>query len=963
MKRRDFIKKSAIGGIAFSGLPIGLNSLNPENKLSEKAIIKDKFWLSPIQLRCEYLKNPLGIDKLKPRLSWICNANSPKSRNQSQTSYQVIVSTSKDLLLKDQGDIWNTGIVLSDNSTHIEYSGKPLISHTEYYWKVRIFDQNKRISEWSDPAFWVTGLLSPEDWKATWIGWQPAPPLGMPVDPHGSVSPWLRKTFELLVKPTQSFAYVNVVGYVELYVNGKKVGDDILTPALSDYAARSLYVTYDITSYLQTGLNCVAVWLGRGWYDPDAAYKDPSRGPGPRARVQCEMIVENKQFSVLSDTTWRAASSPYTTLGLYQWNSYHGENYDANMENPEWNLSSFDDSAWENAHEVNSPSPHAEAQPCPLNRIGQRFDPVAITELGAGRYEIDFGTDTSGGFRFSFPLLEKGKTVTFHYADEKRHTINNKGNPSEGPRDNVAGSYKELVFPGKDGKPIAYQSMHQYDVYIPSGRPDEVFQTRFNYHGFRYVIIENLPSAPNKKDAEATLIESDLESVGSFSCSNELFNRIHATNTYTLRCLNISGYMSDCPHRERVGYGDAQVSIESCIMNFWMPSFYTKWIRDWRDAQDPQTGYMPNSAPQRIGGGGPPWGGTMQALTWRQYLYYGDKRVLEDNYEACRSNINAIEAKCKDGIFHIFGGRWDFLGDHVAPRRGMDTENWPPPKAAEFFNNCYRVYLWMQLARMATALNLFDEALRCQTKIDSIRPVIHDAFYDANQQIYVLDEQDYQVMPLLCGIVPENLKQTIIKKLEDGILIKNKGHLDTGLWGTYFLIQYLQESGCNDLLYGIMNQKTYPSWGYMLSQGATTFWEQWNGFYSRIHSCFTSPGGWFYQGLAGIMIDETAPGFKKIIIRPSIVGDLEWVKANHNSAYGSIESLWEFKNGKVTMEVTIPPNTTATIYVPATDATTVTEGGKQIIKNSAITFINTEKGYAVYGVGSGNYIFSSMWKK
>ena len=915
----------------------------------------------PIQLYCEYLKNPVGIDELRPRLSWICKTNTSESRGLSQTAYQIIVATSKELLLSDKGDIWNSGKVLSDQSVHIEYSGKPLVSHTRYFWKVRIFDQDGRVSSWSDPSFWVTGLLSPDEWKAKWISWQPAPPPGTPVDHHGSVSPWIRKNFDLSAKPVQAIAYVNVVGYEELYVNGKKVGDDLLTPAVSDYAARSFYVTYDITSYLQPGNNCIALWLGRGWYDPQAAYEDLTRGPGPRARVQCEMVVGDKQESVLSDTTWKAAASPYTTLGLYQWNGYHGENYDANMENTQWNLPSFDDSTWENAREVPSPSPIAQAQPCPLNRIGRRFTPVTVTELGQGRYEIDFGTDLTGGFKFRFPSLEKGKTITFHYADEKRNTINNKGSVPEGYKDSAAvGSYKELVFEGKDGKLNAYQSMRQYDVYIPSGHSGEIFQTKFNFHGFRYVVIENLPSAPSKQDAEATLIESDLESAGSFSCSNELFNRIHAVNIWTLRCLNLGGYLFDCPHRERIGYGDHQVSIETCIMNFWMPAFYKKWIQDWSDVQNLKTGMVPHSAPQRIGGGGPAWSGTLQALTWRQYLYYGDKRILEDNYDACRSYVEALERQCKDGVLRYGGDYWDFLGDWVAPRHGMDTGHPATPTAAEIFNNCYRVYLWEQLARMATVLGRVNDSQYCRTKIDTIKPLIHTAFYDTGQQIYVLDEQTYQVMPLMTGIVPADLHATIMKKLENNILIKNNGHLDTGFWGTYFEIQYFQEIGRNDLIYSIMNQETYPGWGYMLSQGATTFWEQWNGFWSRIHSTFTSPGSWFYQGLAGIRIDETAPGFKKIIIKPAIVGDLKWVKAKHNSVYGMIETSWEFKDGKVTLNVTIPPNTTATIYVPTTDVTTVKESGKHISKSAVMNFIHSENGYAVYGIGSGNYVFSSI---
>lgn len=918
--------------------------------------------ITPVLLRCEYRTNPIGIDELRPRLSWICQAVAPLRRGLSQSAYQVIVATTPSLLAAGRGDVWDSGKVVTDQSVQIEYAGPPLASRMSYYWQVRIFDQNNRPSRWSAVASWITGLLSPSDWKAAWITWQPAPLAGAQPDPHGSVSPWFRKTFDLAVPPEKALIFVNVVGYEELYVNGRKVGEDVLTPAVSDYSARSFYVTYDITSYLRKGSNCIGLWLGRGWYDPDAGYKDPSRGPGPRARIQCEITVDGTAAMIVSDATWKAAASPYTTIGLYQWNEYHGEHYDANLENPHWNLASLDDRLWENVRVANSPAPRSEAQPCPLNRIREHFAPVAIKDLGQRRYELDFGTDLTGGLEYHLPLLAKGAVIIFHYADEKRNAVSDRGTVPEGLREVAKGSYKELVFTGKDGVPNAYQSMRQYDEFVSSGAPRETFRTKFNYHGFRYVVIENLPSAPAKTDAEATLIESDLDTVGSFSCSNELFNRINAVNTWTLRCLNLGGYLADCPHRERLGYGDHHVSVETNVMNLWMPAFYAKWIRDWRDTQDPKTGMLPHSAPQRAGAGGPVWGGTLQALTWRQYLYYGDRRILADNYDACRRYADALEAHCKDGVLRAYGTYWDFIGEWVAPRLGMDTANYPPatPVAEEFFNNCYRVYLWAQLAQMATTLDRKDEALYCRTKVDTIRPLIHAAFYDARGKKYVRDQQTYLVMALMTGVVPDALRATMLDALENDILIKNNGHLDTGIWGTYFLIQYCQDIGRNDLIYTVMNQTTYPGWGYMLSQGATTLWEQWNGFYSRIHSCFTSAGGWFYQGLAGIRIDEQAPGFKNVIIKPAMVGDLKWVKARHLSAYGAIESSWSVSGQRVLMRVVIPPNATATVYVPTADPATVLEGGRIIKGGAGVKLLRREPGYAVYAVGSGDYAFSSF---
>jgi len=912
-------------------------------------VVQAQSAIKPVQLTCEYLKDPMGVDIPRPRLAWKSIASDRTGRNLSQTAYQIIVSSSLKLLQKNEGDLWNSNKVRPYESNQIEYKGKELQSNTLYYWKVKVWDQDGNMSDWSNAATWHTGFLSPEDWNAGWITWQPKPEPGQKEDPHGSVSYWLRKTFNLTENLNhQAVAFVNVAGYFELYVNGRKVGKDVLSPAVSDYAKRSFYLTYNIEPYLRKGKNCIALWLGRGWYDPQAAYTDSTRGPGARARVQVEMTDGNRKLSILSDETWEAAASPYTTLGLYAWGAYHGEQYDARMENKEWNQASYDDSNWEKARKASNPSPRAESQLCPASTKSTCIGPKKITDLGEGRYELDFGTNLSGSFTFRFPRLKKDQTIRFYYADMKSS-------------ENLKGQYDFQVKQG-GGKQESYQTFSQYDIYIASGQPDEKFETKFNYHGYRYVVVENLPQPPTTKDAEAFLIESDLESVGEFSCSNDLFNRIRDLNLWTIRCLNLGGYLVDCPHRERLGYGDGQVSVETSIMNFGMQSFYPKWSRDWVDVQDEKPGDLPHTAPTRTGGGGIGWGGAMQALTWRQYLYYGDKRILENNYGACKRYVQSIEAKTKDGILRREGNDldgWSFIGDWLAPERGMDAGNNPSPLANEFFNNCYRVYLMEDLARMAGILGKAEDKNEILSKLPKIREKVHQTFYDEKQQMYVINEQPYYVMPLMTGIVPENLRNTITTKLEDNILNKAKGHLNTGMLGTYFLINYLQQTGRNDLVYTIMNQKSYPGWGYMLEKGATTMWESWNGYWSVIHSCYTSPGSWFHQGVAGIRADESAPGFKKVIIKPNIVGDLTWAKGSYNSIYGKIESNWQLKDGKFFLNVTIPVNTTGKVYIPTSDATSVTESNKLIGKSDVIKFLAKENNYVVYEVSSGTYQFSA----
>ncbi|MCX6872620.1 MAG: family 78 glycoside hydrolase catalytic domain [Verrucomicrobia bacterium] len=575
--------------------------------------------------------------------------------------------------------------------------------------------------------------------------------------------------------------------------------------------------------------------------------------------------------------------------------------------------------------EVAAPEGAVTAQSCPPNRINKVIPVVACTNKGANNWELDFGTNLTGWLKLRLPQLAAGQRLTFSYADK----------------------------PG--------QTFQQLDEYISAGKPGEVFCSKFNYHGFRYATVDGLAAKPAPGDAEALLIESDLQPVGTFECSNDLFNRIHQLNLWTIRCLSLGGYMVDCPHRERLGYGaDGQTSLDTQIMNRDAPAFYAKWALDWLDAQDPATGRFPFTAPFVIPSwGGPGWGGIGTVLPWKNYLYYGDQRLLESAFVAMGRYSAFLDSQAPDGLLRGTGDPGGFLGDWVPPERGMDTQNWPGKTACEIFNNGYRVYLWQILERSARVLGKTQEAEEYKAKIDKTRKLIHTTFYDAQKQFYGLDEQAYQVLPLMTGSVPDDLVGIVQKKLEEIILVKNKGHLDTGMLGTYFLIQYLQETGRNDLLYTIFSQKTYPGWGHMLEQGATTIWEQWNGHASQIHACFISPGSWFYQGLAGIRPDDSGPGFKKIIIKPAVVGDLTWVKCGYDSIHGRVVSNWKRDGTQLTMEVAIPINTTATVHVPAKDAAGVTESGKPAAKADGVEFLRMENRAAVYAIGSGTYRFQS----
>lgn len=864
-----------------------------------------------VDLRCEYMVNPLGLDVAKPGLSWELSS---ARRGEVQTAYQVLVASTPEKLAQDQGDLWDSGKVSSDQQNHIDYAGQPLKTCERCFWKVRIWDVSCNATSWSKVASWTMGVLASADWKAKWIQSPEACP---------NIDVWLRKSFDLEELPGRALVNLAIAGYAELYINGQKAGSDVLTPSVSYYYKRNLYVTYDVTKLLHKGRNVIGIWAGKGW-------QIEKKPPIIMARLDLESGGNSRVIG--SDATWLTRESCYRYIGGWSYGSFGGEQLDARTQVPDWCSPNANETAWKPAIEVAAPKVKLDSQSTPLNRIGKEIPAVSVTPIEGNRYVIDFGTAVTGWLRLKFPKLDPGAGVKMSFADAPDNEVG-KGN-------------------------VKWQTFGQISEFVSAGGEGEVFENKFNYQGFRYVIVEGLPSAPQKTGAMAMLVESDLEPAGKFECSNELLNRIYRLNEWTQRCLDLGGYYSDCPHRERMGYGDGQVAAEGFMSSFRADGFYRKFLEDWRLLQKGD-GALPNSAPFGGGGGGPGWPGLVASITWRHYLYYGDRRVLEENYDTIRRYVDWLESKCVDKVLRKYGDQWSFIGDWVAPGRGMDTKNWPDKPMAELFNNCYRVYQWDLLAKIAAALGRTDEVERCRRKIDEIRPAIHTAYFDSANNRYVIDEQAYYLMPLMTGITPEAARPAVFKNLERNIVEKNSGHLDTGMLGTYFLMEYLRESGRNDLVYTMFTQTTFPGWGYFLEKGATTCWEQWNGHASHIHSCFTMANNWLYQGPGGILPDPTAPGFKKTIIKPISVGDLTWVNCHHDSPYGRIVSNWRKENSSLVMDVTLPANTRATVHVPASAAEKVTESGVQASKADDVKFLRMENGCAVYEVGSGTYKFTS----
>ena len=869
-------------------------------------------------LQVEYLTEPLGIDIGQPRFSWQLSAPD-HARGQKQTAYRVLVADDASALAKDQADVWDSGEVASEQSVLVPYHGQNLVSGREYFWKVRVWDKDRKPSDWSGVARFSMGLLNPQDWTGSWIAHPSAP-----AEKHI----WYRSNLSLNEPLPSAFAHVASLGYHELYVNGKKVDDRVLAPPLTRLDKRVHYVTYDLSTALKAGKNTLAIWYGPGWSRYDAGPLLTGIFGVPQAiRVQVNgRTASGHAVTLASDTAWRCEVSCSENIG--PWRSggqgdMGGEKIDARRQVPNWNAIDFDDREW----------PCAKSVAVAAELSAQMIEPTRIIETlparevsGNGPYLVDLGRNFTGWIEVKMRGQSPGDAVTVQVAN----------------------------------RPGTVQDFGQSNSYVCAGGGPEQFKNRFNYVAGRYIAIAGLKARPGLSDVTGYAVGTDLKRVGHFSSSSALFNSIYETDLWTFRANTIEGFTADCPHRERLGYGEVAFATAWGIglPNYRAGAFYAKVLRDWSDVQEP-SGWVNHTAPQiNRHAGGPLWSSAGLNVGWAFYQTYGDQRILEQAYRSNQRWLEFLAAHVSDGLlrpYHEEPGR--FLGDWLAPKGrrqlGDSTE-------ALFFNNCVYAMNLKTVSGMAKVLGRSEDVALSGQRLQALKTQINGRFFDSRRNLYLDGRQVSMAFPLLTGIVPEGRRQEVISNFEKEIL-QTRPYLDAGSSGLPILSKYLiEDAGRGDILFAHLSKTTAPGYGCFLARGETTWPEDWTeDVPSRIHTCYTGIASYFMKSLGGLQPDPAQPGWQEFVIKPVLAGDLKFVEASTESMYGPIVCRWERVGGLIRMGVTVPVNSRATVYLPAGDMKQLLESGNNLESVKGVKLLKIEGGYAVLRVESGRYEFSS----
>lgn len=923
--------------------------------------------LSPVSLRCEYRVNPIGIDAAAPRLSWSVTS---ETSGQRQTAYQVLVASTEEILAGGRGDLWDSEKINTNQTVNVEYAGKALESRQLCFWKARVWDKDGVVSEWSEPSRWTMGLLKESDWKAEWISVKDDTPIAasqktMEFRP----ARYYRKSFTAQKPIRRAVAYASALGIYELQINGKPISDQMFTPGWSDYIKRVYYNTFDATGLLKSGDNAVGAIVADGWYSGYLGYGllcgyGPNRcgryiyGKTPSVLIQLEIEYEDgSRETVVTDSSWKANTGPITQADMLM-----GEIYDARLEQKGWSEPGFDDGAWGKAilagengsvkmifsdqagdREVDlgfhKPAKMQSYSSVPIRPI-EELRPVAMTEPEKGVYIFNMGQNFSGVVRIKVKG-EKGTMIRIRHG--------------------------EMLHP--DGRLMTenLRKAQATDTYILRGDGEfETWSPRFTYHGFQYVELTGLSYKPDLDAVAGIVLHSDTPLVSSFECSDPLVNQLFKNVVWTQRS-NFFEIPTDCPQRdERFGWmGDAQIYVRTASYNADVAAFYTKWLDDLEESQLPNGAY-PDYAPYPMMHGQPnrgfatAWMDAGVICPYTIYKVYNDRRVIERHYDSMK---RFLEFRKKNSP--------DFLGVNICNGYG-DWLSLGAPTPIEYIDTVYFAYSAQLMSEMAAAIGREDDARDYAKLFENIKQAFQKK-YCADDGKLTVDNQTAYAIALLTDLIPKESRRQASDRLA-ALIQENDYRMSTGFLGTRPLLPVLTATGHNDLAARLLQSRRFPSWGYEIENGATSIWERWNsytkdkGFFdvgmnSFSHYSFGAVCEWMFRDLAGI--DAEDAGYKQIVIHPNppTPGSnpeheaISWVKAEYVSVRGKIKSQWKREADRFTLEVAIPANAVAKVYLPETAIDKIQINDTPLKEAKGIQVIGKENGSTILAVDSGEYRF------
>jgi len=904
--------------------------------------------LTVSQIKCNGFENPVGTGRA-PSFSWILKSDKP---GEVQTAYQIIIGSDKEITRKYIGDIWHSGKILNGQSSCISYAGHELEAGKEYFWRVRVWDQNDTPTRWSTTGNFVTGLFEKGDWsRAKWIGYEDIPDsLLLVPGVHGAgnnlgsialkrtIVPYFRKEFSLEKKIKQAFVFVSGLGQYELYINGKKIGDRFLSPGWSDYRKTCLYNSFDVSENLIKGVNSIGTIVGNGFYNINRErYRKLVIAYGaPKMILMLEVhYSDGSKKVVVSDESWKTSSSPTTFSSIYG-----GEDYDARMEQNGWNKSGFKDESWKNVILVKEPAgilrPESD---WPLN-VSEVIDYKKASRQKDSIYVYDFRQNASGIIKIKI-RGENGKEIRF--------------TPGE-----LLGE-DSLVTQQATGEPY-------YFSYILKGKDEEVWMPKFTYYGFRYVQVNGaVPDKyPNPRNlpviTEIQLLHTRNSSpdAGSFKCSNELFNSIYNLIKWSIKS-NLASVATDCPHREKLGWLEQTHLMGNSIkFIFDIHNLYNKIIDDMIEAQL-DSGLVPDIAPEFVPFDGgfrdsPEWGSACIILPWDMYEWYGDLEAVKKAYPMMKRYFKYLNGMSDKNILSHGLGDWYDLGLKI-PGEAQLT-----PKAV----TATSIYFYdaSLLAKMAILMGENKDAIYYSSMAEKIRKAFNTRFYNPLTKCYSTGSQTAYSMPLFFGIVDDSCKNYVVENLIKSINNNNKA-LTAGDVGYRYLLRTLEEEGQSQLIYEMNSKTDVPGYGYQLSKGATSLTESWAAlkYVSNNHMMLGHLVEWFYSGIGGIRQGKDSKSYDTILISPETVGDLTWAETTFKTVHGEIATSWKIEDSNFILKVKVPINCKAIVAIPQSDPARVVESGLPVRQSNIIRRVKASSGKTLCEISSGEYIFKTSYKK